>query len=785
MYGFGRRQTKALATPPTVLPNKSAGRSFSMERWNVSHARPPVRWLTPTVAGPATRPFVEGAFTGLSPKKKKKTDPAATSYAKEPNLKEMNMKLQQNKHKNKIKSQQFYDDQARFLEKQRIRQEKEAKRQLEAERAIQNEVQKVDTESNALRSDPNHLELRERCSPPVVDAEELTLPSPTTLSIHSVNRTEKKMVACSITVEEEGKRQGMAASKLPSQGKVAHSRHLISLTDAFFPQRSLSNCKCFVEDATQAPMNPQFPLPELAYTSNFKAQAGEACLGRGSKSPILDESGAPQASPCTIPASASNNLRGLSALFRLRERNLPLVFGESSLESSHEVPGTFTYSMFQPPVFGSTGSSSKSADTNSSSFCGLQYPMDVPPVVKDEAERPLQSPPASHMLRNEAGTTASAQLSATTAQPKEKTASTGSLRLSSHCGAMPFGGTQSTSYRWLAGLRCQSSSNGQRALFSVSPKGKTAIRMAPGTCDSDRDSSWRRSAFSEEIVPQDVRRVSSHAVAVVSASASPIGEGAPQVALISARRTAADGEDGKTALNASWMYLEPRPHLGGATAVAPFLPIDGAALTLATGGADGAVYSWSHYGCGDTRTARLHSLVHRQPVLAIETLPKADLVVSASRPIKGSGSEIVAFDARETKLVQSWKSSDHVDGMSRTSHSQVLDISLLRTDFDQHKLFDLRSSHRPILSFGWSSDYEFRALGRPIFVRSWCIQGCPDGRLRLWDMRRANLVQQELKVCDAPLHDMILEAGANAEIGHVIALSSQAAFHVPLLISGV
>lgn len=395
-----------------------------------------------------------------------------------------------------------------------------------------------------------------------------------------------------------------------------------------------------------------------------------------------------------------------------------------------------------------------------------------------EESRFAEGTPVSTAIKVTGSDTSSGQPPRSTSSEATSQASS-SMRLSSSIWPMPFVGSYVPHFKWLTALTPQSSSDDRKALFAVSIKGKTAVRLIPRQHDNDRLDYWRPADLTNDIVPQDVRRVSSHAVAVVSASESTIGEGNPQVALVLAHRGGYGGRD----LFASSTTLSPRPHLGGATAVAPFLPMENADLTLVTGGADGVVYAWSRSE-EETRTQRLHSLLHRRPVSAIETLPRESLVVSTCRPVRGGqhGTEVVAFDARETKLVHNWKSSDSVANISRTSHVKVVDFSLLRADYDQHKLFDLRTSHRPILSFGWASDADLRSLGRPVFVRNHCIQSCPDGRIRMWDLRRADEVSQEVAVCQDALSDTVYDAAdAGAAGNQIFTLAPNNAYRMPLV----
>ncbi|CAO1626486.1 unnamed protein product [Jaminaea pallidilutea] len=317
------------------------------------------------------------------------------------------------------------------------------------------------------------------------------------------------------------------------------------------------------------------------------------------------------------------------------------------------------------------------------------------------------------------------------------------------------------SFKWLTTLQCQMSQ--QNSLVSISSRGKTSICFA-----GEENLQRHRACVSElpdDVCPEDVRRLSSHTVAIASTSRDAIGEGGPQVTLLHAKLKQAqdivDGEgeqDTAEQLVATTKALAPRPHFSAATAVAPFLPVEDAALTLTTGGDDGAVYAWSCYESGAQAT-RMHAKIHRGSILAIETLPKIDLVVSGSKA-KGTGlrgTDMVAFDGRETKLLQSWHTSDPLAKLSRTSHPRVLDIASLRADYDQHKLYDLRASKRPVASFGWASANELPFLGRAAFHRNYCVQGCPDGVVRTWDLRNTRDVLQEVQVCETPLTDTVME----------------------------
>lgn len=224
-------------------------------------------------------------------------------------------------------------------------------------------------------------------------------------------------------------------------------------------------------------------------------------------------------------------------------------------------------------------------------------------------------------------------------------------------------------------------------------------------------------------------------------------------------------------MSARIVKLNAKPHYTGATAISPFLPLGDEALSFVTGGTEGALFAWS-YTSGNANASRLHAL-HRCPVTSIEILPKSDLVVSsASAARAGAGTDLVAFDGRQMQPTHAWRSSDTVAHISRTSHARLLDISFLRTDYDQHRLYDLRTTSagasassrkptKPVLSFGWSSDLDLASLGRAAFWKSYCIQGCPDGKVRVWDMRKASDVLQEMQVGQngEPITDVMLHRG--------------------------
>ncbi|PWN20165.1 hypothetical protein BCV69DRAFT_299904 [Microstroma glucosiphilum] len=396
-------------------------------------------------------------------------------------------------------------------------------------------------------------------------------------------------------------------------------------------------------------------------------------------------------------------------------------------------------------------------------------------------------------------------------------------------------------WKWMAMLESQSSlskndkdsASSSSALLAITPKGKTSLRLlsagtASPACSHDL-------SFPGDINIEAVRRVSSHAVAIASSSNNRVGEGGPQVSLVFAKdsmrqagpkKSDDDVEMSELTARASAIHLNQRPHITGATSIAPFLPLsDRDALTMVTGGADGAVFAWSYSGshAKSTNTTRLHAL-HSGTITALETLPKLDLVVSAS-PLNqhraGGATQLVAFDARETKLLHSWKSSDIVAHLSRTTHSRLLDVSLLRADYDQHKLYDLRvptgggesggstsvssSSHaptKPVLSFGWASEYDLPFLGRSAFKSNYCIQGCPDGKVRTWDLRWSSEVLQEVSVGEKgmPISDVLVwdrnkvkgkertrntdtqSGGDGGDSGTcVMALSPDAAWRIPLV----
>ncbi|CAO1621807.1 unnamed protein product [Parajaminaea phylloscopi] len=828
MYGFGRRQTKALLAPPTIAPTSRrshAGNVLSSplpQRTPLYRPRPPVPTASPSYASPARVPPSGPSSISIASKTpSKKAAENTDSKSQAPD------KKQKKKKKKKKQYEQWYADQQRFREKQQERKAaKQQRKKAESDRKAQEELrerrtqehsplQSVTPDADAVRQQRYEEELEEQ----MLTAHRHTEPrheqaKPSSIPVMTSVPPQRALAASPdahdpISAKEAEQSLLWPSSQSSEREKVAVDRSR-GMCPAEADQRPVSVTDAFFDDAVMASPSPtdrDIPPPvelEASPTianTRLRPQAvqpfTEAVVARSDDRSDAIGTPPPPEELTTEALSVKGDINSdvianPQPLVRLGECLAPpddrpaepadVDPGELFRPLARSFPQTHprdfrirlktadapSFSMFETAVR-SPGKSllqSKDADTSESMLSEM--------VRTPTVSRSAGDPVPSQSVRNE-DTSRSSCLS-------------GPLKLSERCLPMPLGGgQQGPSYRWLTGFRCQSSSQDQRALLAVSSKGKMAARFAPRQQGIDPRDVWSTSSLPEDVVPQDVRKVSSHAVAIASASASSIGEGAPQVTLMLSR--AHEPAEGMQNCGGAFdrgvvaypTYLEPRPHLGGATAVTPFLPVDGASLTLATGGADGAVYGWSYYGSGgdttsavDTKTTRLHSLVHRQPVLALETLPKADLVVSACRS-KGFGSEIVAFDARETKLLHSWKSSDHVAGMSRTSHSQVLDITLLRTDFDQHKLFDLRASHKPILSFGWSSDYEFRNLGRPVFLRNYCLQGCPDGYLRLWDVRKASEVQQEVRVCDSPLQDTIFQ-----DHGRVIALSSKSVYSVEL-----
>ncbi|CAO1621711.1 unnamed protein product [Sympodiomycopsis kandeliae] len=351
------------------------------------------------------------------------------------------------------------------------------------------------------------------------------------------------------------------------------------------------------------------------------------------------------------------------------------------------------------------------------------------------------------------------------------------------------------SIKWTSGIQIRGETNPLRsmALFSVSSRVSHSYTTAipPGHKDSIAFSTSCSLALDKI---QDVRRISSHCVAVASTSAEQIGQGGSQVSLVFARYPTKDDVDieeedllplakhSRPQPIAVPVDLEARPHLNGATAVCPYLPMEDS-LSFATGGADGCVYSWS-YRDGDARTQRLHALLHRNPVTSIETLPKSDLIISGSRSNIGGGTDLIAFDGRSTSLVASWKSSDTLTHLIRTPHPRILDISFLRTDYDQHRLYDLRqkvSSTKPILSFGWESE-SLSELKRARYYKNYILQPCPDGILRTWDLRRPSSLLNEVKICEEPLGDVVFDetAAKQGEVGFLVASARSGVFRVKL-----
>lgn len=381
-------------------------------------------------------------------------------------------------------------------------------------------------------------------------------------------------------------------------------------------------------------------------------------------------------------------------------------------------------------------------------------------------------------------------------------------------------------WKWMSGIAIGRDMSKTSAILPVAARsGQACLRtLGRGHTTNEVDlapATAHRLGISSSATIEDVRRISSHCVAVAATSSQQIGQGSAQVSLVFARRESHDDadEDGDSdfhdddddddvplaqARTKIWrpaqihsVPLEPRPHLAGATAVCPFLPVQDKTLSFATGGADGVVCAW-RYSRGEVTSNRLHALLHRDPITSIETLPKVDLIVSGSRCHSGRGTDVVAFDGRESQIVCSWRSSDVLANLSKTSHPRVIDMSLLRADYDQHKLFDLRQDVRtgigggstasrqltkPIMSFGWQSITAPSHLGRPAFQKSYAIQGCPDGRLRLWDLRQPSEVLQEIKVGngDEPLGDVVVEDSSGPDQKTVVVLSRSAAWRVPLV----
>lgn len=424
--------------------------------------------------------------------------------------------------------------------------------------------------------------------------------------------------------------------------------------------------------------------------------------------------------------------------------------------------------------------------------------------------------------------------------PPQQDAPQSSMTLSSEMSRLslhnPGDPSRNVTWKWMSGLAVRSCSTSPTrppplAIFSVAARsGYSSLRRCDtGGNGDDRESvNANKNVVSKNVVNNDVntgkstyanhsvvttdrffedasgtvesvRRISSHCVGVASTSSQQIGQGNPQVSLIFAREGGQDEDDDKnddrntakpTRLVSRAVHLDARPHLTGATAICPFLPIQDSTLSFATGGADGAVFSWG-YANGDVKTSRLHALLHRNGITSVETLPRVDLIVSGSRCGGSGGTDLIAFDGRATQVVCAWKSSDALAHLSRTPHPRVLDMSLLRADYDQHKLYDLREDAKAttrrnvtksILSFGWQSYMAPHALGRPAFHKSYAIQGCPDGRLRMWDLRKPSEVLQEVRVGsgEEPLGDVFLADGGAGERAVVVQTRS-AAWRVPIL----
>lgn len=313
--------------------------------------------------------------------------------------------------------------------------------------------------------------------------------------------------------------------------------------------------------------------------------------------------------------------------------------------------------------------------------------------------------------------------------------------------------------RWLALLDCHS----KPTLLGVTPRGHTSIRYAYNdSCTPTRE----LQEPSPAATVSDVRKLSKKVVGIASGSHSLVGEGAAQVSLVSAEPRKSGGVQARS------IELADRPHVrGGATCIAPFLKVNDA-LTFVTGGSDGILHGWAYQTANDnvnlsepsTRTSRLHA-IHTQPVVAVETTSKG-LVYSASHRNKrgGTGSDVVIFDGNETKLVSSWHTSDLVSGFTPAKIGKLIDMTVLRNDFGQHRLHDPLAPHpaEPVMTFGWyhSSSTTLARLGRPIYHKNslQCLQGCPDGKIRVWDVRKPREVLEERNMTGSgePLWDSIL-----------------------------
>ncbi|PWN31131.1 hypothetical protein BDZ90DRAFT_230125 [Jaminaea rosea] len=409
---------------------------------------------------------------------------------------------------------------------------------------------------------------------------------------------------------------------------------------------------------------------------------------------------------------------------------------------------------------------------------------------------------------------------------------------------IPLGHGQTASFHWLASMRSQST--GLSTLFALSSRGRTSICLSGEEEDDDeqdnvplalRSRDCQVSSLSPAIKPRDVRRLSTHAVAIASSPTKSVKhktgrEAGTQVTLVFARPSQSEEDDDdkdahereRRSVRASLTALPQQPHLssGGATSVAPFLPMnDGAindnsgkgdALSFITGGGDGHVHSWSYRRGSKASVQRLDVQPHRHAIYALETLPSIELVVSASRPpqqattaghprtdpASGHGTDLMAFDGRTSKMVRFWHSTDHCSKLTRTRLPHILDITSLRADYDQHKLYDLRAAQQPVTQFGWLDSTSVGALGRlgrPAFHGSYCIQGCPDGKVRMWDLRmctRGTVGVEEVGEGGEPLGDCVWSGGrgwgqkgaggtgGQVGAGSIVALAGPRAWRVPL-----